>query len=664
MTEHWLTVEEVASFLNITNRVVRKNADAGKYGNVKYEENRSRGGNGGKIILIPLSGLPTTVQIAYFRDRGQTLPPNLEDDGWDQEPLWRRNIAAERIRIITAWEKYLASHPGIKRSILTNEFINAWIASNPENNNFSAQTLYRWRQDYRTNGRMALIPGWGESKKGDYIDPQAWAYFDEIYGTLQKRTIGDCYRELQTVAALRGWRIPSLRTIQRTVKRYPKAYWIYRREGERLFEEQCLPYMRRDRDTIRGGEVWVGDCHTFDFFAKGPNGKPVRLILSGWVDMRSVKWLGWHIDYTGGTDPVMAAFARGALDPNIGIPYIAYMDNGREYDNKQFAYGGHRKKTKDKEKFDEARIRSLVVQLGIETIFAIPKNAQAKIIEREFKEVAQRFSKRFETYCGSDNKERPEGLNEILKDPSKLPDLKTVRELFDKWIVVERNQRQCQGQGRKNETPDQVFARTRLPIRRVPESVLRLCFMRHTEPLTVNQQGVWLFDSWYYNDLLIEHLGKKLIARYRNDDLSKVFIFTLDEKFLCEAAMDGMYHATKATKEDFQAHKAIKKQAKERIKQIQSGLDDHGGIMSFPDYLDARAQQAAASAPSPPEPSNVVAMVPVSPELRQSAIAVQKLVVGGDNRPTYEERREAERERMRETMEAIRRSMSMSKTNK
>lgn len=659
MMEHWLTVEEVASVIGLANRSVRHNALHKKYGQIEYEESIT-GGQGGKIIKINLYGLPMEAQISYLRQIGKIQEAAVMEDGWDQEPQWKRDIAAERLQILNAWDRYLASKDG-KRTDLTKEFLSTWAVINPENKNVSFQTLYRWRQDYRQNGRMALIPGWGSIKREEVIDPKAWAYFDEIYGTLQQRTASDCYRELQTVAALRGWRVPSLRTVQRKIKQYPEAYWVMRRKGKKEFEEKCLPYIQRDKQILRGGEVWVGDGHTLDFFVKGPNGNPVRPVLSGWVDMRSTKWLGWHIDYSNDTDTVMAAFAMAALNPEIGIPYQTYLDNGREYDNLQIAYGGHRKKTKDQEKYNEGRIHSLVGQFGIETIFALPANGRAKIIERQFGEVTRRFSKWFTTYCGSDNKKRPEGLNDTVKNPDNLPDLQTVRNLFDKWVIVERNQQPSQGQGRKNETPDQTFARTRLPVRLVPEALLRLCFMPHTRPLTVTRQGVKLFDAWYYDDKLIEHLDEKVIVRYRNEDLTKVCIFTRDETHICDAQMDGLVHPTKATKEDFEKHKIIRKKAKERIKQIEEGLPDHGGTLTFDEYLDARAEMIPKSTVSPEKSNNVVAMVPVNNKLLQSAISIQKMAVGGDNYQTYEQRKAAERERLRETMNAVRQSMSMSK---
>lgn len=659
MSEHWLTTKEAATLLGIKERAIQKNAAAGRFGEVKIETSRSGGGKGGQALIIPLSGLPQEAQLAYFRDHN-IVREEPENDGWDQEPQSKRDRAEERIRILNAWERFARANPvrKAKTTEIAEAFIHEWSLMN-DSEPLSVATLYRWRKDFREGGRMALIPGWGEARREESIDPRAWAYFDEIYGTLKKRTIGDCYRELEIVSRIRGWEIPSKRTVERIILRYPKAYWILRREGDRAFEQQCLPYMERDRESIRGGENWVGDGHELDFFAKGPNGKPARLVLSGWVDMRSVKWMGWHIDYTNNTDIVMAAFARGALNPEIGLPYGLYMDNGREYDNKQFAYGGHRKKTKDKEKYDEIRIRSLVCQLGIETIFAIPKNARAKIIEREFKEVAQLFSKRFATYCGSNENERPENLNEMLKNPANLPDLQTVRDLFDKFIKTERNQRITYGQGRKNETPDQIFAKTRLPIRTVPESVLRLCFMPHTQPLKVDRNGVKFFDASYYNDLLINYLDERVIVRYRNEDLSKVYVFTLQEKFICEAEMKGLSHATKATKEEFQAHKSVKKKAREHIERIKETLSDPGEILTFPEYLDARAKESAAST-KPSQASNVVAMVPVSRELLQSALAIEKMekmAAGGDTYLTYEQQRQNTLRRNRETMEAIARGM-------
>jgi putative transposase len=655
--QHWLTVEEVAKLEDISKRSVQRFVSGGKYTDVKYESSVSGGGKDGKSILISLYNLSTSAQVAYLREHGHTQEAADLDDGWEQEPQWRKDIAAERLQILDAWNRYIESHSERKRAELTAEFLHTWTIINPANKNCSDKTLYRWRKAYRDGGRMSLIPEWGNAARTEIIDPEAWSYFDQIYGTLKKRTIADCYRELKTVAAVRGWRIPSLRTVERKIKQYPDAYWLLRRNGKKEFEERCLPYMQRDLKALHGGEVWVGDGHNLDFFIKGPNGKPIRPVLSGWVDMRSAKWLGWCIDYTNNTDTVMAAFARAALNPEIGIPYQMYVDNGREYDNIQFAYGGHRKKTKDVEKYNEARIHSLVCQLGIDTIFAIPANGRAKIIERQFGEVARNFSKRFATYCGSDNKERPEGLNDLLKDPANLPDLQNVRALFDKWIVMERNQQPSQGHGRANETPDQTFARTRLPVRLVPESVLRLCCLPHPRPLTVTRQGVNLFNAWYYDEKLVEYLDKKVIVRYRNEDLTKVYIYTQDERYICDASMDGLAHPTQATKEDFEKHKSIRKKAKERIKQIEEGLAEHGGIMTFDEYLDEKARQTAPAVTA--EKSNVVAMVPVSKELLNSAKILEKLVVGGDNCQTYEQRKALERERQRETMRAIKQSMSM-----
>jgi putative transposase len=657
--QHWLTAEQVAVLEKSSIRTVQRNVASGKYAEVKYESSTSGGGKDGKLILINLSSLPTSAQVAYLREIGHIQEAAALDDGWDQQPQWRRDIAVERLQILTACDHYVTTHPEGKRTELIKEFLHSWTIVSPENKNCSVQTLYRWRKAYQDGGRMALIPDWGNAGRKEIINPKAWTYFDRIYGTLNKRTSADCYRELKTVAVAQGWQVPSLRTVQRKIKQYPDAYWLFRREGKREFEEKCLPYMHRDLEALHGGEVWVGDGHNLDFFIKGPHGTPVRPVLSGWVDMRSAKWLGWCIDYTNNTDTVMAAFARAALNPDVGIPYQMYIDNGRENDNIRFAYGGgHRKKTKDTEKYNEARIHSLVYQLGIETIFAIPANGRAKIIERQFGEVARNFSKRFETYCGSDNKDRKEGLNDILKNPANLPDLQTVRALFDKWIELERNQQPSQGQGRKNETPDQTFAKTRLPVRLVPESVLRLCFLPHPRPLTVTRQGINLFDTWYYDEKLIEYLGKKVIVRYRNEDLTKVYIFTEKEEHICDAEMDGLVHPTQATKEDFEKHKAIRKKAKKRIEQRQDDLDNQE-VMTFNEYLDEKARQSIPTATA--EKTNVVAMVPVSKELLESAKVIQKLVVGGDNCLSYEQRKAQERERQRETMRAIKQSMSMSK---
>lgn len=628
--EIWLTAEEVASLLGISVRAVRKNADAGKYGEVRFDEQKRRGGKNGQVRLIPLSGLPEQAKIIYTREHNMVMPT---DDGWDREPQWKRERAEERIRILTAWERYISANNSRKVNEVTEEFIRQWSLLH-DTEPFSMATLYRWRKDFRAGGRTALLPNWGDGKQQRReVDKDALKFFVSIYGTVQKRSLADCYRDLALVAVENGWRIPSLRTMGRIIQNdFPEAFWIKLREGEDAYQKTQLPFIHRDPDSIRAGEVWVGDCHTLDLFCKGPTGQPVRPILSGWLDFRSRTMVGWFIGYSGNTDSVMAAFAHAGMSPSVGLPWFIYVDNGREYDNKQFAYGGHRRKTKDKQKYDEARILSLVNQLQIDATFAIPRNARAKVIERAFGEVARRFSKLFPTYCGSDNKERPEGLEQVLKNQDNLPDLSEVRELFTQWVMSDYNQTPSQGVGRKGESPVQTFNRTRGTIRLAPESVLRLCCMRHSQPITVKNAGISVNGRWYQNPDLITMNDQRVYIRYRIEEPSKVFVFSLKDEYICDAALDIPLPSLNADSESLRAKKRTAKAADSRIRAMEKDFQYDGPQYTVQDILNLKQQRAKQI-----EKPNVIEPVRISPELLRSAIEIDKrIAVGAEDRVVRE----------------------------
>mgnify|MGYP000597465139 CR=1 FL=1 len=88
-----------------------------------------------------------------------------------------------------------------------------------------------------------------------------------------------------------------------------------------------------------------------------------------------------------------------------GIPDNIYVDNGREYLNKDVGGTGHRtRKTKnewqgwdDTEKFVPPPV---FTRLGIKMTNAIVRNARAKTIERRFCDVKNQISRLFDTFCG------------------------------------------------------------------------------------------------------------------------------------------------------------------------------------------------------------------------------------------------------------------------
>ncbi|MDR3561877.1 MAG: DNA-binding domain-containing protein [Negativicutes bacterium] len=635
-----LTVEEVAELQGIAIRTVQWQAQSGKYGNVHYTESLQRGGKSGQALLIPLSGLPAKAQVEYLRQRG-VLPefPTTDSDGFEDAPAWKREIAAKRLSLVKAIEHYVAQHPGQLKTELVKQFIQQWNASNPDEQ-VSSQTVYRWQKLYRECGRCGLLPDWGDRTEKQSIDAAALDFFKKMYFTQQRRSVRDCYRDLVDVSEEMGWKVPSLRTLERMVCQMPEATLTLAREGEEAFRNKCAPYIERDPDSILANQIWVSDHYRFDFFVRGQNGKPVRPWLTAWLDMRSWKLMSWNINFSPSTDTIMASFSAAALDKCIGLPHEIYTDNGRDYCSKEFAGTGHRTKgSADDQRrkeagFDDDRVRTLVDQLGIIPHFAIPKNARAKVIERFFRIVSEQFCRRFPTYCGSDNKERPEELDATLKKMATVPTMEEVRSKLGDWATYVYNKMPTQGKGRKGECPDQTFERTRGPVRMASEAALRLCFMRHSQPVKVQRHGVTLFGNHYYIPDLIAHLGENVYLRYRDEDMTKVLVFSLEDKFLMEAHLKTLLPSVRADKDDIREAQRQAKRAKQITKEY---AEISEAAAALPDSLDQVLARKKQKPTNKPEQPKVMEMVRIGKNLSESAEQLRLAeAVGGNSSNTSE----------------------------
>lgn len=582
--EYLLTVKETAELLAIGERAVRKNAMAGRYGELHYRDGVRC--QGGKMIMIRLAALPEAVQSAYLRQHNIIEEPERPvASAYDRADADARAAANERYRTLKEYEAYIAT-PG-KRTELTRAFLRDWNAAHPDAQ-LSQSTLYNWQAKHRADGLSGLLPQYGKRKGERRIDAPAWEFFQVQYLQQSRPSVGDCYILLARKAKIEGWTIPSRATIARMVKEdIPEAVRTLRRFGDKKYMDDIQTFTRRDPESIRAGEVFVGDHHILDVFINvGTIEKPkwARPWMTAWLDMRSRKFVGWTINLSPCTDEIIAAFANAALDPAIGLPRHIYIDNGRDYCSAKFAGRGHRGNPlteEDKEALiaEGKMARSLMDRLDIKTHWAIVENARAKVIERAFKEVVERFSKAFPLYCGRNQDERPDVLEERMKNPKKYAmNLAEFRVIFDDWIRTVFNKTVSQGAGRAGECPDETYMRTRLPVRTADADVMRLYFMRSTNPFRIGRNGITFRKAEYYHPDMALLKGKRVYVRYRDEDPEHIWLYDTDDRYLGEAERISALPAIAASAEELDAEQARK--ARERK-----------AVVAHPSYQAAKSAQ-------------------------------------------------------------------------
>jgi hypothetical protein len=170
---------------------------------------------------------------------------------------------------------------------------------------------------------------------------------------------------------------------------------------------------------------------------------------------------------------------------------------------------------------------------------------------------------------------------------------------------------------------------------------------------------VQLWGQWYFNgDLTAERLGESVYLRYRDEDMARVFVFTMKDEYIGEAAIMKRLPVFGADKEDIRAAHSEAKRVK-RITRDYAAISDE--IAAEPDDLTRILARKKQEPPHKPIMPKVIEPVRVSRELNIAAQQIGRIAVGGGMAPTYEQQRVMERERIRETMQAVRRSMSMPK---
>lgn len=302
----------------------------------------------------------------------------------------------------------------------------AWLAQfrldHPEVH-ITRKILYARQRAVLEDDLDGLVDGRGKARRGYCkIPAAAWDAFMYYYLDQRQSPIKQCYD--QTIYFLEqhcpeALPVPDYTTFYRHVMAdVPEPVKVMGREGPKAFYDRCSHYIRREYENMQSNEYWIADTHTFDVVTKGDGGGTHRLYLTAFMDARSGIFVGCHVADTNSSQNVLTALRRGIL--RYGIPDNIYVDNGREYLNKDVGGTGHRtRKTKnewqgwdDTEKFVPPPV---FTRLGIKMTNAIVRNARAKTIERRFCDVKNQISRLFDTFCGGTVVEKPEQLKHLLK---------------------------------------------------------------------------------------------------------------------------------------------------------------------------------------------------------------------------------------------------------
>jgi len=316
-----------------------------------------------------------------------------------------------------------------------------------------------------------------------------------------------------------------------TFRRYAKWFkdnnydkWILARDGEKALSDKVEPYIKRDASILEVGDILVADGHKLAFQVINPfTGKPCRATLVGFLDWKSTALVGYEIMLEENTQCIASALRNAIINLDI-IPKVVYQDNGKAFRAKYFT---------DDKGFTELGFRGLYSKLGIETVFARPYNARAKVIERFFKEFQEGFEKLLPSYIGSSINNKPAYMMRNEKFHKNLhndfiPTIEETIKMIDMWLSF-KNSQPCPN------APDKTISEVLSERKRQNIDINTLDdLMLATEIKTIQRNGIRFLNCDYFDERLYGFKSKVLI-KYNLFDLTNIKVYTPRGEYLCMA---------------------------------------------------------------------------------------------------------------------------------
>lgn len=381
----------------------------------------------------------------------------------------------------------------------------------------STRTLKRWLAAPDLTPRVAqrdlTIPPWAKA-------------FLERYQQPQKPSTEAAYRE-----ACNAWSAaerPSIHQVRRFLDKLGTVTRERGRMGPRELKN-IQPFIRRDFSHLEPNDIWTADGHCFDAEVQHPlHGRPFRPEITAILDIATRRCVGWSIDLAESGTAVADAI-RYAAEQN-GIPAIFYVDNGSGYQNAMMK--------------DETT--GLMARLGTDMRHSIAYNSQARgVIERAHQTIFVQAAKQLPSYIGAamDREARLAQFKvtrKALKGGGAMPLIP-----FDVFIgfiddrVADYNAKAHRAL--KGTSPDLAWrafeARGWQAHTLKPGDIDTLFRPRVTR--TIQRAEINLFTNIYFARELAEFHGLDAQISYDIHDASRVWVYTPEGRFICEAQANG-----------------------------------------------------------------------------------------------------------------------------
>ena len=503
MAEHWITVKEAALCCNITERAIRLNAENDR---IKYKYVDGKGRNGRQLRIL-LESLSNDAQCRYEEKRRKPVSRDVSEqliDGLPQDKLDELN---EKLLIVREYIRFRDSYPHKDH---VKQFVR-YMKKNYPMFEFKPERLSKWAVRYEQYEAGGLIDLRGHSSNsGTSLTKEMQDMFLKYYLSDKEPSIKEYYDAVKN--NLDG-EVPSISSFKRFLYTVPDSTLALYCKGKKYFEDNYLPSIPTDYDSVPSNYEWVADHHVYDVIVND-RGKVGRAWLSTWIDRRSRYILGYVIRMSEpNSDTVLDSFVEAVR--NCGLPKVIQIDNGKDYTTHDL--------------FNLDNDYSLAAELDLKVRNTIPYNAKAKHIERTFRTI-EHFDKMLDSYCGDRPEHRAESMGKTnAKIANQVMTFEKFREVAE-YVIKLYNNREQSGKGMNGRTPYQCYKEEFTePIRRMGEKELLSVMCRRTRTVTVTKNGVKFAEldrkDYYLGDFIRQYIGKKVYVKYFTGDVRTIHVY-------------------------------------------------------------------------------------------------------------------------------------------
>lgn len=585
-TAQWVTVQEcmgLPGFPKSPANIRRKLAAL-----IDGQEALSRKRPGSKAVEYNLSALPVEARAELLLRQGtvetsqgiiELARPAASALDSERRALWQRWDAASdsQRKLAERWHPVVMLADELIASGVTAKTAFQTAASRYDVSAASLRDKYYRVQKYAKQDWVALLidrrGGAKHEAKQVGFDEDAWQFLLADYLRPEQPAFRKCYERLELAAREHGWTIPSYSTAYRRVQQnVDRTMVVACRQGEHALMH-LLPTQRRTVEHLNALQWINGDGYQHNVFVRWFNGEILRPKTWFWQDVKTRKIVGFRCDVSENTDSIRLSFMDVIKKYGIPEDFHITIDNTRAAANKWLT-GGVKNRYRFKVREDDPTGLFPLIGATIHwtSVVAGKGWGQAKPIERAFgvggmEEYVDKHPALSGAYTGPNPMAKPDNYgSRVIEAEQFLEILAEGVAMFN--AKVGRQTEICAGQYSFDQAFEQEFQKT--IVRKPTAEQLRL-FLLPAEAVTVNRKGEFSLTAGgtlrgaknvYHNMALMNADVRKVVVRFDPQNLhGNVFCYTLDGKFICEAACitPVAFNDTQAGREHSRQQKRLKK---------------------------------------------------------------------------------------------------------